>query len=431
MSISTLHDTIYALSTPLGTSALATLRLSGSDAIGIAAKCIESSEKLFTALGGDSFYTNVCDANGDHIDDVVVTVWRAPRSYNGEDIIEFHTHGSPVIMDMLGNQLTLYGARLAEHGEFSRRAFMNGKQSPEELERTLMRLDASSEESLTKIERVLGEKFDRLRNIYDDIISLLAQVNAQIDFGESDHVEITGFEIQVAIIIDKLENLRAKAVNEQINKGYYSVALTGVPNVGKSSLFNTLLRYERSIVSEIPGTTRDYVEAFVMLEGFKVKIIDTAGLRDASDMVETKGIELGTNIAERADVVLRVTDPETRATKGFADEIVVHNKCDIDGFRSGMFVSAQTAEGLPELSKYIALQISLIDSANTGYSLSKSEARIIDESMQLLAQSSKSTEISIVAEDIRAAADQIASLLGFNISEDSLNYIFSKMCIGK
>lgn len=431
MSISTLHDTIYALSTPLGSSALATLRLSGRDAVRIAAKCIESSEKIFTALGGDSFYTNVCDSSGNRIDDVVVTVWRAPRSYSGEDIVEFHTHGSPVIMDMLGNQLALYGARLAEHGEFSRRAFMNGKQSLEELERTLMRLDASSEEGLTKIERLLSEKFDRLRNVYDDIISLLAQVNAQIDFGESDNVEITGFEAQVESIVAKLDHLKAKAINEQINKGYYSLALTGPPNVGKSSLFNALLRYERSIVSPTPGTTRDYVEAFVMLEGFKVKLIDTAGLREAYDHIETKGIELGTSVAERADVVLRVTDPETRATQGFADEIIVHNKCDVDDFRNGIFVSAQTGEGLPVLIGSIASMISIIDSARTGYSVSKSESMIIEATKQQLNNSLKNNEISIIAEDIRSSADKIASLLGYNIAEDNLKYIFSKMCIGK
>ena len=431
MSISTLHDTIYALSTPLGSSALATLRLSGGDAICIAGKCIETREKIFTALGGDSFYTNICDSSGNHIDDVVVTVWRAPRSYSGEDIVEFHTHGSPVIMDMLGNQLALYGARLAEHGEFSRRAFMNGKQSLEELERTLMRLDASSEEGLTKIERLLSEKYNRLRNVYDDIISLLAQVNAQIDFGESDNVEITGFEAQVEAIVAKLDNLQAKAINEQINIGYYSLALTGPPNVGKSSLFNALLRYERSIVSETPGTTRDYVEAFVMLEGFKVKLIDTAGLREANDHIETKGIELGTSISKRADVVLRVTDPETRESRGFADEIIVHNKCDVDAFRNGIFVSAQTGEGLPGLIRSIASTISLIDSARTGYSVSRSESMIIEVTKQLLAKAMKNNEISIIAEDIRSSADKVASLLGYNIAEDNLNYIFSKMCIGK
>ncbi len=431
MSLLILHDTIYALSTPLGSSALATLRLAGADAIRIAGKCIDTPEKIFTALGGDSFYTNVCDSSGNHIDDVVVTVWRAPRSYSGEDIVEFHTHGSPVIMEMLGNQLRLYGARLAEHGEFSRRAFMNGKQTLEELERTLMRLDASSEGSLRSVERVLAEKFDHLRAVYDDIISLLAQVNAQIDFGESDNVEIFGFEVQVKTILAKLDELEHKAINEQINKGYYSLALTGPPNVGKSSLFNALLRYERSIVSETPGTTRDYVEAFVMLEGFKVKLIDTAGLREANDLIETKGIALGTNIAERADVILRVTDPESRAVQALQGEIVVHNKCDVDSFRKGMFLSAQTGEGLPSLIASIASMISLIDSARTGYSVSRSESMIIEATKQQLANLMKNNEISIVAEDIRSSADKIASLLGYNIAEDNLNYIFSKMCIGK
>jgi tRNA modification GTPase len=363
MSLATLSDTICALSTPLGTSALATLRLSGADAIRIAASCIDGKEKVFTTRGGDSFYTNVSNQSGERIDDVVVTIWRAPRSYTGEDIVEFHTHGSPVIVELLQKRLTSSGARLAEAGEFSRRAFANGKLGLEELERTLMRLDASSEESLTKVEKILSDKFDRLREIYGQIIALLAQVNAVIDFGESDEIEITGLEEQVASVTEKLIGLKSKAINEQLNKGYFSVALIGEPNVGKSSIFNQLLRYERSIVSEIPGTTRDYVEAFIMLGGFRVKLIDTAGLREVSDVIESRGISLGTTAAEKADIVLRVTGPETRTAQGLAGETILHNKSDIDNYSLDHSISAKTGEGISELISVLRGKISELDSS--------------------------------------------------------------------
>ncbi len=431
MSLTTLTDTICALSTPLGTSALATLRLSGADAIVIAAKCLQSPERLITALGGESIYSTIKDITGGHIDDVVLSVWRAPRSYTGEDIVEFHTHGSPVITDLLQRQLIAHGARLAEAGEFSRRAFMNGKQSLQELERTLMRLDASSEDSLSKIEPLLQAKFDRLREVYDDCISLLAQVNAEIDFGESDQVELSGFAAQMGAIRHKLSELVARSVNQQLNKGYFSVVLTGPPNVGKSSLFNALIRYERSIVSDIAGTTRDYIEAFVMLEGFKVKIIDTAGLRDSADSIESRGIALGKDIAEKADIELRMTDPATRSVRAATGQILVHNKCDLDGFSDGIAISTVTGQGMKELISLIKNEIAAIDQGRTSYNIAETELATIESVRQRLNNSLINKELSLIAEDLRFSADAIASLLGFRITDDNLNYIFTKMCIGK
>ena len=285
MSLATLHDTICALSTPQGKSAIAVMRITGSDAIKISAKCISDPEKIFTTRGGDSGYTNIIDENKNHIDDVIVTVFRAPHSYTGEDLVEIHTHGSTLIADLLQHLLKSSGARLAEAGEFSRRAYMHGKISLQELELLSLRIDASSEQSLSKAESLIEKKYIRLTEIYDLLIALLAQVNAEIDFGESDHVVIKGLEEQINSIHTSLRLYIEQASNKSANKGYYSVALTGQPNVGKSSLFNALLKYERSIVSDIPGTTRDYLEAFIIIDGFRIKLIDTAGLRDANEEI--------------------------------------------------------------------------------------------------------------------------------------------------
>lgn len=430
MSLAIFADTITALSTPLGTSALATLRLCGTDAIAIAARCIESPEKIFTLLGGDSFYTNVANSDG-HIDDIVVTVWRAPRSYTGEDIVEFHTHGSPVIVDLIQRQLIAGGARLAEAGEFSRRAFINGKMCLEDLERTVMRLGASSEGSLSKIEKFLHAKYDKLHSIYNDIISLVARVNAEIDFGESDHVELENFSSYVNEIQAKLDRFLAQSVNEQLNKGYFSIAFTGLPNVGKSSIFNALLRYERSIVSDMPGTTRDYVEAFIMLEGFRVKLIDTAGLRDPGDEIESRGISLGAHAADNSDITLYVTGPESRAAQGSQGEIIIHNKCDLDRFANGICISAKTGEGIPKFVDILKSRISELETARTGYVIGESEVRTITSIKHILDNLLLSNELAIIAEELRSAADKVASLFGLNVTEDSLNYIFNKMCIGK
>ncbi len=431
MSLTTLHDTIFALSTPPGKSAIAVIRISGSDAIRISAKCISDPDKIFTDRGGDSIYTNVIDKHKNHIDDVIVTVFRAPHSYTGEDLVEIHTHGSTLIIDLLQHLLRSSGARLAEAGEFSRRAYMNGKISLEELETLVLRIDASSERSLSKVEFLVKKKFDTLRSIYESLIALLAQVNAQIDFGESDHVVVDGLESQVYDLCSSLQLYLDQASNKFANKGYYSIALTGPPNVGKSSLFNALLKYERSIVSDIPGTTRDYLEAFIILHGFRVKLIDTAGLREANEEIESKGIALGKSATEEADLTLRVTDPGSRATIALQDEILIHNKSDLDNYDNALSVSAFTGNGLDELMNFIKEHLINFDSQYSGYSISDSERSLISEVLRILEKVLSFDDITLLAENIRNASDIIASLLGYNIGEDSLNHIFMKMCIGK
>ncbi|MDP4218998.1 MAG: tRNA uridine-5-carboxymethylaminomethyl(34) synthesis GTPase MnmE [Bacteroidota bacterium] len=431
MSLATLHDTIYALSTPPGKSAIAVMRITGRDAIKISSKCISDPERLFSTRGGDSIYTNITDENGNHVDDVIITVFRAPHSYTGEDLIEIHTHGSVLIVDLLQNLLQSSGARLAEPGEFSRRAYMHGKITLEELEVLTLRIDASSERALSKVESLVARKYEKLRNIYDVLIGLLAQVNAQIDFGESDHVQIEGLEDQIKVARTSLQEYIDQASSRSANKGYYSVALVGPPNVGKSSLFNSLLRYERSIVSEVPGTTRDYLEAYLIIDGFRVKLIDTAGLREAQEEIESKGIALGKSVTEESDLTLRITDPESRDVIPQNGEILVHNKADLDHFQKKIFVSAKTGEGLQELTNFLKEKLVSLDSQFSSYSVSDSERSLIKEVLRILENVAEFDDVTLLAENIRRSSEILASLLGQNIGEDSLNHIFLKMCIGK
>jgi len=431
MSLTTLHDTICALSTPPGKSAIAVMRITGNDAIRIAAKTLSDPGKLFTARGGDSIYVNLIDAEGKIFDDVLVTVFRTPHSFTGEDLVEIHTHGSVLIVDLLQHLLQSSGARLAEAGEFSRRAFMHGKISLEQLEIVSLRIDASSERALTKAESLVANKYLKVREIYEQIISLLAQVNAQIDFGDSDLVQIDGLEGQLSEIRNSLKLYIDQASTKAANKGYYSVALVGPPNVGKSSLFNALLKYERSIVSDIPGTTRDYLEAFIIIDGFRIKLIDTAGLREANEEIESKGIALGKTATEEADLTLRITSPESRTAIASEGEILIHNKSDLDHFPNGFSISARTGEGLKELIDLLRKHLIQFDSQYSGYSISDSERSLIHHVLIKLEKILSLGDIALVAEDFKESADTIASLLGLGSGEESLNYIFQKMCIGK
>lgn len=431
MSLASLHDTICALSTPPGRSAIASIRMTGEDAISIAARIIDSPEKLYSALGGSSVYTNILDRIGNVIDDCLVTIYRAPNSFTGEDVVEIFPHGSTVITDIVLERLVSLGARIAEPGEFSRRALINGKMRIEQLEEVNLRVDAASPRQLERARQMVQIKYTRLRTVYDKIIELLSLVNAQIDFGESDHIEIDGFEQRVTDTQSELSDILAASKNRALNKGYISVSFVGEPNVGKSSLFNALLKYERSIVSETPGTTRDYIEAYITLDGFRIKLIDTAGIRESHDSIESRGIALGKDAADETDILLRVTDPTSRNTIARGSEVLIHNKSDIDGYSGANAVTATTKAGIEKLILILEEELRTIDASSSSVLLSQTEVSSIGNVLSLLENVLDYSDVTLLAEDLRQSAEIIASLSGLNISEDSLNHIFLKMCIGK
>lgn len=428
--MTTLLDTICALSTPPGKSALAMIRMTGPDAISLAAKIIREPHELFVAQGGATIYTDIITSEGETLDDVIITVFRAPKSLTGEDVVEITTHGSELIATEVTQLLTSYGARLAEPGEFSRRAWMNGKMSLEDVEAIALRVDATSEHALHNAQNVVRRKFERLNDAYDTVIEALALVNAEIDFGESDHIDATGFQAKLDAVRSDIGDLVAASENKALDKGYISVALVGPPNVGKSSIFNALLRYERSIVSHIPGTTRDYVEAYMSLHGRRIKIIDTAGIRSASDEIESRGIALGAEAQQDADIILRITDPSSRNTIATTSETLVHNKCDVDNFNSGICISALN-DDIAVLAEFLEKTIDTFDAGSSSLAISAGEAERLRNVLAKLDQISPEEEPTLIAEQLRSASAEIGELIGLNAGEESLSYIFSKMCIGK
>ncbi len=429
MSLSLFHDTIAAISTPIGTSALAIVRLSGPDALRITAKVVETPAALLAARSSTAVYANVV-ASGVTIDDVIIHVHRSPRSFTGEDLCEITAHGSPVVVQQILSLLITHGARQAEPGEFSRRAFFNGKIGIEEAELIFTKAESQSEVQLRGSERAIHEKFQRLRSAYDSLIGLIAVVDAEIDFGESDEIQITDFVPRIQSVQRTLQELIQSSVNRTLNSGFFSIALVGPPNVGKSSVFNALLSYERSLVSDIPGTTRDYVEAFINVEGFRLKLIDTAGIRESGEALESRGIELGVNASYGADLALRVTDPGDRKPAE-DDGPFLHNKSDLDGWTDGLSVSAKTGAGFPELHKWLADLLIARTAESSQVSLSQSERETLASILQRLSSISLDLEPPILAEELRLVASDLSKLLGMNVSADSLDYIFSRMCIGK
>ena len=427
--LSQFHDTIAAIATPEGRSALAIIRISGPDAIAVVSNIVSDRDALWTARSGTSIYTTIT-TDREIMDDVIIHIFRAPKSFTGEDLCEITPHGSPIISREILSLLVLNGARQAEPGEFSRRAFFNGKIGLEDAELIAIKADAQSDAELHGAELALHEKFARLRDAYDALISLIAHVDAEIDFGESDHVVIDHFDDRIASVTVSLNQLIRDSTNRRENAGYFTVALTGPPNVGKSSIFNALLNFERSIVSETPGTTRDYVEAFINIDGFRVKLIDTAGLREATESIEHRGIQLGQAATRHSDFTLRVTEPEDRSPEVNGAELL-HNKIDLDAWDSRLRMSAKTGEGIESVHQWLSDRLRERSAEFSQIALSESEQRTLEAIVAALSNIDHNMEPPILSEELRGAASNVGQFLGMNISADSLDYIFSKMCIGK
>ncbi len=452
MSLSHFHDTIVAISTAEARSALGIVRISGPDSIRIVANVVSEPELIWVARGGSSIYTAIKNPDvpqtsvydpaaesqtkvyatpGAFIDDVVIHIYRSPRSFTGEDLCEITSHGSPLIERRVLSALISAGAREAEPGEFSRRAFFNGKISFEDAELIVAKANSSSSQELRGAELAIYEKFARLRSVYDKLIALIALVDAEIDFGDSDQIKIKDFTIRVDEVTTLLETLMRDSTTRRENAGYFTVALTGPPNVGKSSIFNALLNFERSIVSDIPGTTRDYVEAFIDVDGFRVKLVDTAGIRSSEETLEQRGIALGSDAARHADISLRVTDPSDRTPFLDYEAILLHNKIDLDGWRDSLHISALTGTGIEELHVWLSNELKARSSDLNRININSSERMKLESVIARLKLLSIDLEPALLAEDLRSCIADLSSLLGMNVNSDSLDYIFGKMCIGK
>ncbi len=431
MSLEQFHDTIAAIATAQGRGALAIVRIAGADALAILSRIVSDPEALLSARGGTAVYTSIRDEDLASIDDVIIHIYRAPRSFTGEDLCEITCHGSPVIASQILELLIGNSARQAEAGEFSRRAFFNGKIGIDDAELISVKANAQATPELRGAALAIAEKYDRLRLAYDGVLTLIARVDAEIDFGDSDAVVIPDFEDRLAEVSNQLDELLRDSANRRENAGYFTVALTGPPNVGKSSIFNALLNFERSIVSELPGTTRDYVEAFIDLDGFRVKLVDTAGIRSADEFLEAKGIALGAAAARHADIEFRVTDPADRSPKLTNGSILLHNKMDLDGWGRNLRLSALTGEGISALHGWLSDKLREYSSEYSRIRLSEAERSLVGSVISGLAKLNSGMEAALISEELRLTSSKLANLLGLNVGSDSLNYIFARMCIGK
>ncbi len=480
-----LEDTICAIATPVGEGGIGIVRVSGAQAITIASRLVrlKSGRSLhavrsYTLYHADLVSLQRSSAGHDGrpsaagsggacpslIDEALVVVMRRPRSFTAEDVVEFHCHGGLLVLQALCEALLAAGARLAEPGEFTKRAFLNGRLDLAQAEAVLDTIRAKTAASLKLAQAQLrGSLSCEIEAIRESLIGLLAQVEAAIDFAEEDIVFIRQDELLTALrrIIDRISGLLETGREGRILREGAKVAIVGRPNVGKSSLMNALLRTDRAIVTSIPGTTRDVLEEILNIKGVPVRLLDTAGLRDTPDPVEQEGIRRTRLATAQADVILAVIDgsqrlgPEDHAllqeAKG-KPSIVVVNKNDLPrnidpaalpGLEGGtptaplVSVSAKTGAGLDELRERLrALLVRSDLEASEGVvitNLRHQSALVRTRDALLHAVDSVNNRLAgeFVALDLRAATDALGEVTGAVTTDEILERIFSEFCIGK
>jgi tRNA modification GTPase len=465
-------ETIVAVSTPPGRGGIGVVRLSGPDAIAIAAPMLRLKSPLAHAQARFAEILDSGSATDGRIDEAIVTFFAAPNSYTGEDIVEIAAHGSPVVLDLLVREAIERGARLAEPGEFTLRAFLNGRIDLPRAEAVRDLIDATTlYQARVATQQAGGSVSRRIAPLKEQLLELIALLEAGIDFAEDDISVAPSAELfrRLKPVIEGVRQLAASFQYGGLVRSGLTLAIVGRPNVGKSSLFNCLLEQDRAIVTDIPGTTRDLVSETASIGGIPVKLYDTAGIRAGSELVESLGIERTLQAIADMDLTLVVVDLSQGITAEDREliaraprSLVAGNKCDLpheatprddrSHDRKGVVagkgatspshgavlpVSAKTGEGIGALRKAILEAIAPAGAfeQETGFITSVRHERLLVESGDYLDKARGAVEDGIPHEmlllDLYAALRPIDAITGATTADDILNRIFSTFCIGK
>lgn len=442
-----LGDTIAAISTPPGRGGIGVLRVSGPDARATAATLVSFHHRQPWIPWAATLAT-LLDHGGQPVDQVVVTYYASPRSYTAEDVVEIACHGSPVILRHALDRICRAGARLAEPGEFTLRAYLNGRIDLPQAEAIRDLIDSTTlYQARIAAQQAEGSVSRLLKPLKHQMLELIALLEAGIDFAEDDISVAPTEEIvrRLDPIIEGVANLAASFAYGKLVHDGFTLAIVGRPNVGKSSLFNRLLEQDRAIVTPIAGTTRDVVSETAALEGIPVRLLDTAGIREGQDVVESLGIERSYRAMVDADLTIVVLageiTPEDAALLDKAQSqgksIIAANKVDIAPLPLGIPVSALTGEGIDDLRAAIVRTVAPAGSLSVegGFITSLRQEQLLRESQEALSQARTAASLGIPHEmlllDLYAALAPIDAITGATTADDILNRIFSTFCIGK
>ena len=451
-----MFDTICAISTALGVGAISIVRVSGPNAIEIVNKLFKGKD-LRKVDSHTINYGYIMD-NNEIVDEVLVSVMLAPKTYTTEDIIEINCHGGISTTNKVLELLLTNGARLAEPGEFTKRAFLNGRIDLIEAESVGDLINSETEKSMKlSLNGVTGNITNLVNSIRKELVSISANIEVNIDYPEyEDAIVLTNELIKPKIITIKkeLENLLKESQNSKLIKNGIDVAIVGKPNVGKSSLLNTLLEEEKAIVTNIAGTTRDIVEGKIILDGIILNLIDTAGLRETNDIVEQIGVNKSKEIINSSDLIILVLNYNEEITKEELDlinelknkKLIVYiNKNDLEKkldeskIKTNNIVYGNTKEykNLNDLKNKIRELFNLgeLESSNLNYLSNSRQISLVKKSIDVLDNTLNSIEnnieIDLLAIDIKECFDLLGEIIGSTYKDELLDEIFSNFCLGK
>jgi len=447
------EDTIVALATPLGTGAISVIRVSGPEAISAVNHIFKGTKELTEAASHSIQYGDIVNNGDKHIDDVLVSVFKKPNSYTGEDAIEISTHGNPLIAQKIIDMLVSENLRIAEPGEFTKRAFLNNRLDLTQAEAVVDVIEARTEASLrgsrNQLDGLLSKKVNDLREM---LVNASSFVELELDFAEEDLEIIDKNELITKIdnIVSEIDKLLSTYSFGRVIRDGVNVAIVGQPNVGKSSLLNYILKESRAIVSKIPGTTRDVIREEVSIGGILFKLFDTAGIRIPEDEIEKEGVLRSREAVRSSDVIMMIGDVEQSFSADLSKDlrkltkkeniIRVLNKIDLvdqSNVENDVEVSAKTGEGIENLFKLLkekslgnnsySEKSAIVSNLRHHNCLKKAKESLI------IAKKSAARNMSgeFVALDLRNAENSLAEIIGTVTTDDILNNVFSKFCIGK
>lgn len=457
------EDTICAIATAMGEGSIGIVRVSGPQALSIA------DELFYSAAGKCSsqtpsqhvLYGSVLDrSSGELIDEAMLLIMRSPHSYTCEDVVEFQCHGGVVPLRRVLEATLAVGARLAEPGEFTKRAFLNGRLDLMQAESVMDVIRAKTEASLkVAVNHLSGKLSQQIKGIRDNLLHIIANLEAAIDFPEEDIEAVSAFKVQewVRAILVQVGILLDSAHSGRILRDGLKTVIIGKPNVGKSSLLNALLKEQRAIVTAIPGTTRDSIEEYVNVRGIPLKIIDTAGIRDTQDIVEKMGVEKSRELIKIADLILVILDSsevlsndDKQVIKITADHkgVILLNKVDLPavivyddvkkvaGDWPIIQLSLETGEGLDKLEQQIVEEVySGQISPEAEYVTNVRHIDCLQKVTKQLQDACVTIErglpIDCVVVDLRGAWEVLGEIIGDTVGDDLIDQIFSQFCIGK
>ena len=454
-------STIAAISTAPAIGGIGIVRLSGKESFKILEKIFipKNKQNIETIKGNTIKYGHIV-FNGETIDEVLVSFFKAPKSYTTEDMCEINSHGGIIIVKKILDICLKNGAVLAEPGEFTKRAFLNGRIDLLQAESVIDIINAKTnkevEASMKQLEGFLSRDIENVRK---DIIDLMVDIEASIDYPEYDTPEVT-FEKSINVlekVKQKLKDLSNSFENGKIIKDGISMAIIGRPNAGKSSILNELLKEERAIVTDIEGTTRDTIEEQIIIEGIPFKIIDTAGIRESNDKIEQIGIEKSKNAAKTSDIILAIFDVSKPLNKEDYEilkvienkkSIIVLNKIDLiinketENFLKNkntetVMISARNGEGIDKICSKLVEMFNLkeIELDNSNIITNLRHKDLIDcaikNTKEAIDALKNNLPIDIVAINIKEILENLGKITGETVSEDIIKEIFAKFCLGK